>query len=157
MQLYWEFLALGSWCGNCPELQGLSQVNMLEWSTFTEAVHKKGLRPFQACKRMLQLFYQSAVGGAIFFAVVCDWLPGALPGGAEEQSMLTRLRATMEDMSGSLHHTVDNLQRSISNRLIRSWTNLQCICTSALVGEFKLVSWSFDHYRVPVREHTVIR
>lgn len=50
---------------------------------------------------MLRPFHPSAVDGAIFFAVVCDWLPGDLPGGSDEQSMLTRLQATIGNMSSS--------------------------------------------------------
>lgn len=134
MQQYWEFLALGSWCGNYPELDGVSQVDKLERDTFTEVVHKKGMRPFHVCRRMLQLFYQPAVAGAIFFPAVCDWLPGALPRGAEEQSMLTRLQATMDNLSCSLHQTVDNLQRSFSKtRLISDkFATYLHKCTTAL-------------------------
>ena len=54
--------------------------NGLDWKSNTEAVYKKGmsrlyflrkLRSFNVCSKMLEIFYQSVVASAIFFAVVC--------------------------------------------------------------------------------------
>ena len=52
----------------------------LDWKSNTKAVYKKGmsrlcflrkLRSFNVCSKMLEIFYQSVVASAIFFAVVC--------------------------------------------------------------------------------------
>ncbi|KAI3356792.1 hypothetical protein L3Q82_003320 [Scortum barcoo] len=55
--------------------------NRLDWKSNTEAVYKKGmsrlyflrrrLRSFNVGSRMLEIFYQSVVASAIFFAAVC--------------------------------------------------------------------------------------
>ncbi|KAI3354447.1 hypothetical protein L3Q82_018506, partial [Scortum barcoo] len=54
--------------------------NRLDWKSNTEAVYKKGmsrlyflrkLRSFNMGSRMLEIFYQSVVASAIFFAAVC--------------------------------------------------------------------------------------
>ena len=54
--------------------------NKLDWKSNTEAVYKKGmsrlyflrkLRSFNVCSKMLEIFYQSVVASAIFFAAVC--------------------------------------------------------------------------------------
>ncbi|KAK0134631.1 RNA-directed DNA polymerase from mobile element jockey [Merluccius polli] len=54
--------------------------NRLDWKSNTEAVYKKGmsrlyflrkLRSFNVCSKMLEIFYQSVVASAIFFAAVC--------------------------------------------------------------------------------------
>ena len=54
--------------------------NGLNWKANTEAVYKKGmsrlyflrkLRSFNVCSKMLEIFYQSVVASALFFAVVC--------------------------------------------------------------------------------------
>lgn len=96
---YWEVWALGSW-GNCPELQGLGQVNELGRSTVTVVVHKKSLRRFHVCKQML--FCQSAVEGAISSQVLS----------LEEQNMLTRLWATVDNMSSTSH-----IRKTISEKV----------------------------------------
>ena len=53
--------------------------NRLDWKSNTEAVYKKGmsrlyflrkLRSFNVCSKMLEIFYQSVVASAIFFAAV---------------------------------------------------------------------------------------
>ena len=54
--------------------------NRLNWKTNIEAVHKKGmsrlyfltkLRSFNVCRKMLEIFYESVVASALYFAVVC--------------------------------------------------------------------------------------
>ena len=58
----------------------LGVVNRLDWKSNTEAVYKKGmsrlyflrkLRSFNVCSKMLEIFHQSVVASAIFFAAVC--------------------------------------------------------------------------------------
>ena len=62
------------------EYLGVVIGNRLDWVSNTEAVCKKGmirfyflrkLRSFNVCSKMLEIFYQSVVAGAIFFAAVC--------------------------------------------------------------------------------------
>ncbi|KAL3048234.1 hypothetical protein OYC64_006918 [Pagothenia borchgrevinki] len=59
---------------------GVHLDNGLNWRINTDAVYKKGmsrlyflrkLRSFNVCSKMLEIFYQSVVASALFFAAVC--------------------------------------------------------------------------------------
>ncbi|KAL3050872.1 hypothetical protein OYC64_001194 [Pagothenia borchgrevinki] len=59
---------------------GVHLDNGLKWRINTDAVYKKGmsrlyflrkLRSFNVCSKMLEIFYQSVVARALFFAAVC--------------------------------------------------------------------------------------
>ena len=59
---------------------GVHLKNRLDWTTNTNAVYKKKmsrlyflrkLRSFNVCSKMLEIFYQSVMASAIYFAVVC--------------------------------------------------------------------------------------
>ncbi|KAI3371529.1 hypothetical protein L3Q82_024120 [Scortum barcoo] len=116
--------------------------NRLDWKSNTEAVYKKGmsrlyflrkLRSFNVGSRMLEIFYQSVVASAIFFAAVC-WGSSIRAGDNNrldkiikkagsvlglrlesfetvvERRMLNRLLSIMDNDQHPLHHTVDRQQ-----------------------------------------------
>ncbi|XP_071398745.1 general transcription factor II-I repeat domain-containing protein 2A-like, partial [Centroberyx affinis] len=90
------------------------QINKkLDWTHNTEALFRKGqsrlfylrrLRSFSVCNRLLQIFYQSVVASALFFAVVC-W------GGGIKAWRRTVTRR-IEDIAGNLQL---QLQREVAS------------------------------------------
>ncbi len=78
----------------------------MEWSTNTDAVYKKGLnrlyflrrlRSFKVCSKMLQMFYQSVVVSAVFFAVVC-WGSGITTKDANRMNKLIKRQSLLEEL-----------------------------------------------------------
>ncbi len=125
--------------------------NRLDWKPTTEAVYKKGmsrlyflrkLRSFNVCSKMLEIFYQSVVASAIFFAVVC-WgsrirasdtnrldkiikKAGSVLGlrlesfeTVVERRTLNKLLSIMDNDQHPLHHTVDGQRSTFSHRLLQ--------------------------------------
>ena len=85
---------------------GVHLNNKLDWSDNTEALYRKGqsrlfflrrLRSFKVCTRLLQMFYQSVVASATFFAVVC-WGGGIGSGGASKMNKLVRKASSVVGM-----------------------------------------------------------
>ena len=100
------------------------------------------LRSFNMCSKMLEIFYQSVVASALFFAVVC-WgssirasdtnrlnklikkagsVIGVKPDTFEavvERRTLNKLLSIMDNPDHPLHHTLDRQRSSFSNRLIQ--------------------------------------
>lgn len=125
--------------------------NGLDWKSNTEAVYKKGmsrlyflrkLRSFNVCSKMLEIFYQSVVASAIFFAVVC-WggsirasdtnrlekiikKAGSVLGlklesfeTVMERRKLNKLLSIMDNDQHPLHHTVNRQRSTFSHRLLQ--------------------------------------
>ncbi|XP_062844747.1 zinc finger protein 420-like, partial [Trichomycterus rosablanca] len=72
--------------------------NRLDWRANTEAVYRKGmsrlyflrkLMSFNVCNKMLTIFYQSVVAGALFFAAVC-WGSSLRAGDVKKLNKLIR-------------------------------------------------------------------
>ncbi|KAI3355030.1 hypothetical protein L3Q82_017846 [Scortum barcoo] len=100
------------------------------------------LRSFNVGSRMLEIFYQSVVASAIFFAAVC-WgssirasdtnrldkiikKAGSVLGfrlesfeTVVERRMLNRLLSIMDNDQHPLHHTVDRQRSTFSHRLLQ--------------------------------------
>ena len=129
---------------------GVELNNKLDWSNNTEALYRKGqsrlfflrrLRSFNVCNRMLQMFYQSVVASALFFAVAC-WGGGIKAGDANrlnklvkkagsvvgvkldslevvaERRMRGMINAILENPSHPLHEELRLMRSTFSNRLI---------------------------------------
>ena len=125
--------------------------NRLDWKTNTEAVYKKGmsrlyflrrLRSFNVCSKMLEIFYQSVVASALFFAAVC-W--GSSIGAGDtnrlnklikkagsavgckldtadevvEKRTLNKLLSILDNPEHPLHQLLDRQRSTFSNRLIQ--------------------------------------
>ncbi|KAK0134692.1 putative RNA-directed DNA polymerase from transposon BS [Merluccius polli] len=85
---------------------GVHLNNKLDWSDNSEALYRKGqcrlfflrrLRSFNVCTRLLQMFYQSVVASATFFAIVC-WGGGIGSGGASKLNKLVRKASSVVGM-----------------------------------------------------------
>ena len=123
--------------------------NKLDWRANIEAVYRKGksrlyflgrLRSFNVCTKMLAIFYQPVVRGAVFFAAVC-W-GGSIKGGDANklnrlinkagcvlgcsldgfemvvERSLNKLTAILNNASHPLHDLLVRQQSTFSNRLI---------------------------------------
>ena len=130
---------------------GVHLNNRLDWRTNTNAVYKKGmsrlyflrkLRSFNVCSKMLEIFYQSVMASAIYFAVVC-WgssisardasrinklirKAGSVMGlkletfeSVMSRRSLNKLLSIMDNPDHPLHNTVQGQRSSFSNRLIQ--------------------------------------
>ncbi|KAL3065695.1 hypothetical protein OYC64_015782 [Pagothenia borchgrevinki] len=130
---------------------GVHLDNGLNWRINTDAVYKKGmsrlyflrkLRSFNVCSKMLEIFYQSVVASALFFAAVC-W-GGSIRAGdtsrinklirkagsvigikldpfeaVVERRTLNRLLSIMDNPTHPLHLQLDSQRSSFSNRLLQ--------------------------------------
>jgi len=125
--------------------------NRLDWKSNTEAVYKKGmsrlyflrkLRSFNVCSKMLEIFYQSVVSSALFFAAVC-WgsslrasdtnrldkiikKAGSVVGhrlesfeSVAERRTLNKLLSIMDNEEHPLHLTLVRQRSSFSDRLLQ--------------------------------------
>ncbi|KAK0147391.1 hypothetical protein N1851_013140 [Merluccius polli] len=121
--------------------------NRLDWKSNTEAVYKKGMsRLFpedaEIFQRMLEIFYQSVVASAIFFAAVC-WCSsirasdtnrldkiikkaGSVLGlrlesfeSVVERRTLKKLLSIIDNDQHPLHHTVVRQRSTFSHRLLQ--------------------------------------
>ncbi|KAL3063508.1 hypothetical protein OYC64_003138 [Pagothenia borchgrevinki] len=130
---------------------GVHLDNGLNWRINTDAVHKKGmsrlyflrkLRSFNVCSKMLEIFYQSVVASALFFAAVC-WGGSIRDGDTSrinklirkagsviaikldpfeavlERRTLNRLLSIMDNPTHPLHLQLDSQRSSFSNRLLQ--------------------------------------
>lgn len=84
----------------------------LDWSENTEALYRKGqgrlfflrrLRSFDMSSKRLQMFYQSVVASALFFATTC-WGDGIKAWGAD------KLNKLVKKSSSVVGHKLDNLE-----------------------------------------------
>ncbi|XP_062860103.1 dehydrogenase/reductase (SDR family) member 7Cb isoform X1 [Trichomycterus rosablanca] len=125
--------------------------NRLDWKANTEAVYRKGmsrlyflrkLRSFNVCSKMLTIFYQSVVAGAVFFAAVC-WGGSIRAGDAKklnklikkagsvlgcsldgfelvvERRSVNKLISILDNPSHPLHDLLIRQRSTFSNRLIQ--------------------------------------
>jgi len=115
--------------------------NRLDWVSNTEAVCKKGMsrfyflrkRSFNVCSKMLEIFYQSVVASAIFFAAVCwgssirasEKAGSALGLRLEsfdtvvEKRTLNKLLSIMHNNQHPLHHAVVRQWSTFSHSLLQ--------------------------------------
>ena len=125
--------------------------NRLNWVSNTEAVCKKGmsrlyflrkLRSFNVCSKRLEIFYQSVVAGAVFFAAVCwgssirasdtnrldkiikkaGYALGLRLESFEtvvERRTLNKLLSITDNKQHPLHHTVARQRSTFSHRLLQ--------------------------------------
>nr|XP_043902249.1 uncharacterized protein LOC122782107 [Solea senegalensis] len=104
---------------------GVRLNNRLDWKC--SAVYRKGmsrlfflrrLRSFDVCSEMLELFYQSVVASALFFAVVC-WGSSI---GASETNKLNKLIKKAGSIIGCKQDTVETVvERRMLNKFFPSW------------------------------------
>ncbi|XP_068566954.1 uncharacterized protein [Cebidichthys violaceus] len=125
--------------------------NRLSWKANINAVYKKGmsrlfflrkLRSFNVCSKMLEMFYQSVVASALYFAVVC-W--GSSIGAGDtnrlnklvkkagsiigckldsleqvvERRTLKKLSSILDNQDHPLHHLLQGQRSTFSNRMIQ--------------------------------------
>ena len=156
---------------------GVHLDNRLNWKTNTEAVYKKGmsrlyflrkLRSFNVCSKMLEIFYQSVVASALFFAVVC-WgssigagdtnrlnklikkagsVIGCKPDTVEsvvERRTLDKLLSIMDNPEHPLHHLLDRQRSTFSNRLIQLRCHKDRYIKSFIPSAITLYNKSLSH------------
>ncbi|MPV02341.1 DUF1891 domain-containing protein [Escherichia coli] len=130
---------------------GVSIDNRLNWKTNINAVYRKGmsrlfflrkLRSVHVCSKMLEMFYQSVVASALYFAVVC-WGSSIGAGdtnrlnklvkkagsiiGCKQDSLekvlegrsLKKLLSILDNPDHPLHHLLQGQRSTFSNRLLQ--------------------------------------
>uniref|UniRef100_A0A665T724 Reverse transcriptase domain-containing protein n=1 Tax=Echeneis naucrates TaxID=173247 RepID=A0A665T724_ECHNA len=103
--------------------------NKLDWSCNSEHLYKRGqcrlyflrrLRSFNICRKLLQMFYQSVVASALFYAVVC-W------GGSTSTKHSNRLDKLIRRASSVVGTKLDSLvtvaERRSRNKLLAIMDN----------------------------------
>ena len=126
------------------------------------------LRSFNVCSKMLEIFYQSVVASALFFAVVC-WgssigagdtnrlnklikkagsVIGCKPDTVEsvvERRTLDKLLSIMDNTEHPLHHLLDRQRSTFSNRLIQLRCHKDRYRKSLLPSAITLYNKSLSH------------
>ncbi len=86
----------------------------------------RGLRSFHVCSKMLEIFYQSVVAGALNRLNKLITKAGSIIGckldtfeEVMERRTLSKLLSIMDNPEHPLHHLLDRQRSSFSNRLIQ--------------------------------------
>ena len=154
---------------------GVHLDNKLDWSLNTDALYKKGqsrlfflrkLRSVDICNKMLQMFYQTAVASALFYAAVC-WggslsskqarrldrivkKAGSVMGvrmdsleDVVERSTMRMVEAILNNVDHPLHDTFEDQRSSSSHRLLSLHCRTERFRRSFVPAAIRLFNSSF--------------